>query len=106
VRDNIHSTDVASFIFEYFKNPRIGEVYNIGGGYGNSISILEAIDKIEQISSLKQSFEILDEARVGDHICYYSDLSKAMGHYKNWEVEIKIESILERMIEQWRKKIR
>ena len=65
MRDNIHSTDVANFIFEYFKNPRIGEVYNIGGGYDNSISILEAIDKIEQISSLKQSFEILEEARIG-----------------------------------------
>lgn len=105
VRDNIHSTDVANFIFEYFKNPRIGEVYNIGGGYDNSISILEAIDKIEQISSLKQSFEILEEARIGDHICYYSDLSKAREHYKDWKVKIKIDSILELMVDQWRKKL-
>ena len=90
MRDNIHSTDVATFIFEYFKNPRIGEVYNIGGGYDNSISILEAIDKIEQISSLKQSFEILEEARIGDHICYYSDLSKAKNITKTGKLKLKL----------------
>ena len=105
VRDNIHSTDVASFIFEYFNNPRIAEVYNIGGGFNNSISILEAIEKIQDISSIKQSFEITSDARIGDHICYYSDLSKAKKHYPNWEVTIGLETLLERMIEKWKTKL-
>ena len=44
VRDNIHSEDVARFMYDSAKAPRIGEVYNLGGGKANSCSILEAFE--------------------------------------------------------------
>ena len=84
VRDNIHSWDVANFIYEFFKSPKISSVYNIGGGYNNSISLIESIKKIEDISGKKMIYEYSDNSRKGDHICYYSDLSKIKKDYPNW----------------------
>ena len=85
VRDNIHSLDVARFIAAFIANPRPGEVYNIGGGRGNSCSILEAFAKIEAISSKPMIYEYVDKNRSGDHICYISDLSKMTTHYPGLE---------------------
>lgn len=86
VRDNIHSYDVARFIEEFINSPRIGEVYNIGGGKDNSVSILEAFSIIENISGKPMKFNYVEQNRIGDHICYYSDLSKMKSHYPNWEI--------------------
>lgn len=86
VRDNIHSLDVARFIHAFIKAPRSGEVYNIGGGRANSISILEAFSLIESISGNPMSSEYVEQNRQGDHICYISDLSKMRAHYPSWEV--------------------
>ena len=86
VRDNIHSEDVAQFIDCFIKNPRSGEVYNIGGGKKNSCSILEAFEICKDISGKKQEFEYIDQNRVGDHICYYSDLSKIKEHYPTFKI--------------------
>src|ERR1035441_2524565 len=74
VRDNIHSFDVARFIHEFWERPRCGEVYNIGGGRANSVSILEAFDRIAQLSGRKMGYEYIEKNREGDHICYISDL--------------------------------
>ncbi len=84
VRDNIHSEDVALFISEFIKNPRVAEVYNLGGGRENSISILEAFNLIETISGKKMIFEYFDQNRIGDHICYISNLDKIKTHYPSW----------------------
>jgi len=86
VRDNIHSLDVVRFMHEFFKAPRCGEVYNIGGGRGNSISILEAFDRIASISGKPMQWEYVDKNREGDHICYISDLSKMKAHYSSWDI--------------------
>jgi CDP-paratose 2-epimerase len=86
VRDNIHSYDVARFIEEFIKKPRIAEVYNIGGGKENSISILEAFKLIENISGKPMKYKYVDQNRIGDHICYYSDLRKMKAHYPNWYI--------------------
>jgi len=86
VRDNIHSYDVARFIEEFIKSPRVAEVYNIGGGKDNTCSILEAFDIISQISGISMKFKYDEKNRSGDHICYYSDLSKMKKHYPNWEI--------------------
>jgi len=43
VRDNIHSLDVARFIAVFAAEPGCGEVYNLGGGRGDSCSILEDV---------------------------------------------------------------
>ena len=86
VRDNIHSHDVARFIEAFWENPRCGEVYNLGGGKNNSCSILEAFDRISQISGKPMHYEYVDKNREGDHICYYSDLSKCRNHHPGWEI--------------------
>jgi len=86
VRDNIHSLDVARFIHAFFEKPRSGEVYNIGGGRGNSVSVLEAFDRVAALSGKKMNFEYMDQNRTGDHICYISDLSKIKAHYPCWGI--------------------
>jgi CDP-paratose 2-epimerase len=95
VRDNIHSYDVARFIYEFGQNPRIGEVYNIGGGKENSCSILEAFEAVERLSGKSQHYVYREENRIGDHICYYTDLSKIKGHYGNWEITKTLNDIFE-----------
>jgi len=93
VRDNIHSYDVARFIEEFLKAPRIAEVYNIGGGKDNSVSILEAFDLIAKISGKPMKYKYLDQNRIGDHICYYSDLKKMKAHYPNWDITKSLEDV-------------
>ncbi len=88
VRDNIHSHDVAQFIEAFWQQPRSGEVYNLGGGRKNSISILEAFDRVASVTGKKMQSEYVDKNREGDHICYISDLRKIrhsfpfMGHHQ------------------------
>jgi CDP-paratose 2-epimerase len=104
VRDNIHSYDVARFIEEFIKAPRIAEVYNIGGGKDNSCSILEAFQIIESISGKKMLFEYSEINRIGDHICYYSDLSKMKLHYPNWGITKSLEQTMKEIYEAWEDK--
>lgn len=93
VRDNIHSLDVARFIEEFIKAPRVAEVYNIGGGKDNSVSILEAFDLIGKISGKPMKYKYIDQNRIGDHICYYSDLRKMKAHYPNWDITKSLEDV-------------
>ena len=98
VRDNIHSHDVVCAIEEYAANPRPGEVYNMGGGRTNSISMLEAIDKIEQMSGKKLKWKYVDQNRKGDHICYISNLSKFKSHYPKWSITVGLDEIFRQVI--------
>jgi len=98
VRDNIHSRDVVRAFEEFARNPRPGEVYNLGGGRGNSISILEAIDLVEQMSGKRIQWVYKDEARKGDHICYISDLRKFQNHFPDWNVSRDLNSILDELV--------
>ena len=102
VRDNIHARDVARFIAAFAADPRSGEVYNIGGGRGNSCSILEAFDIVKQITGKPVKHEYLAEHREGDHICYISDLSKARTHYPQWDISVSLDTIFIEIIEGWR----
>jgi CDP-paratose 2-epimerase len=99
VRDNIHSYDVIRAMEEFAANPRPGEVYNLGGGRANSVSILEAIDRIERMTGRKLNWVYHDQNRKGDHICYISDLRKLRGHYPNWTVTRRLDLILTEIIE-------
>jgi CDP-paratose 2-epimerase len=98
VRDNIHSHDVVRAIEEFAANPRPGEVYNLGGGRANSISVLEAIERIEQMTGSKLDWRYVEEARKGDHICYISNLGKFKNHYPNWKIMRGLDAILEEII--------
>jgi len=95
VRDNIHSSDVIQFMDLFISNPRIAEVYNMGGGKKNSCSIFEAFNLTEQITGKKMIYEYIDENRIGDHICYYSDLSKMKTHYPEFGITKNLNYIIE-----------
>jgi CDP-paratose 2-epimerase len=105
VRDNIHALDVARFIECFYQEPRNGEVYNLGGGRGNSCSILEAFDYAEQLSNQKMQFEYVDKNREGDHICYISDLSKIQAHYPQWAISKTLPVIFEEIYSAWQERI-
>ncbi len=105
VRDNIHSYDVARFIEEFFKNPRCGEVYNIGGGRENSTSILEAFERVANITGKPMNFKYLERNREGDHICYISDLSKMISHYPDWGITKPLQIVFEEIVESWEKRL-
>jgi CDP-paratose 2-epimerase len=98
VRDNIHSEDVASFIHQFYLKPRCGEVYNLGGGKKNSCSILEAFEIAESFSGRKQKFAYVDKNRIGDHICYYSDLRKMEQHFPGWKITRSLPHIMEELV--------
>ncbi len=106
VRDNIHSYDVARFIEEFIKAPRIGEVYNIGGGKDNTCSILEAFDMISEISGIEMHYQYSDQNRIGDHICYYSDLRKIKDHYPNWTITKSIKDIFQETYDAWKTRVK
>ena len=105
VRDNIHSHDVVRAIEEFAANPRPGEVYNLGGGRSNSISILEAIERIEQMSGKKLTWRYVEEARKGDHICYISNLSKFNKDFPKWKITRGLDAILGEIIASHRKQL-
>ena len=101
VRDNIHSYDVVQFMKEFIRNPRQGEVYNLGGGRENSISILEAFSLIEKISSKPMRYEYVDRNRKGDHICYISDLTKMRAHYPSWNITKDLVTTFQEIYDSW-----
>jgi len=105
VRDNIHSFDVATFIHAFIETPRCGEVYNLGGGKGNSCSILEAFKLVENFTGKPQRWSYSDTARVGDHICYYSDLRRMKQHYPNWQITKTLNQTVSEIVTAWRTRL-
>jgi CDP-paratose 2-epimerase len=102
VRDNIHSLDVARFIAAFVETPRSGEVYNLGGGKANSTSILEAFKIAESFTGKPQVHSYVEQNRVGDHICYYSDLRKMRNHFPSWDITQSLEATVRQIVEAWR----
>jgi CDP-paratose 2-epimerase len=99
VRDNIHSSDLVSAFWNFYLQPRPGEVYNIGGSRHSNCSILEAISRIESLSGFKLKYSLTDQARVGDHIWWISDVSKFRRDYPAWEYVHSLDDILEEIID-------
>ena len=102
VRDNIHSRDVLRAIHRFYEAPRPGEVYNIGGGRENSCSIIEAADLVAELTGARLRTEYVETPRVGDHICYISDLTKLRTDFPGWKVEISLRQIVQEIIDAWR----
>lgn len=105
VRDNIHSYDVARFIHAFINTPRQAEIYNIGGGRNNSCSIWEAFALTEKYSGKGMYHTYVDENRIGDHICYISDLTKMKAHYPGWDISISLEETIAQIVAVQTKKI-
>ncbi len=105
VRDNIHSADLIAAFDAFFRNPRSGEVYNIGGSRFSNCSMIEAIQICEQISGKQLNWEYKETNRIGDHIWWVSDVSKFQSHYPEWSLKHDINSILSQIhdasVERW-----
>jgi CDP-paratose 2-epimerase len=78
-----------------------GEVYNIGGGKQNSCSILEAFAAVEALTGIRQKYTYVDQNRIGDHICYYSDLRKMMQHYPGWSITRTLPDVFQEIVDSW-----
>lgn len=94
VRDNIHSYDVCTLFEEIYQKPRVAEVYNLGGCRPNSISILEAIDRLEELTGKQLKTEYQEAHRAGDHICYITDMKKFKEDYPRWTLTKNLDDIL------------
>ncbi len=105
VRDNIHSHDVVAFMKRFIAAPRCGEVYNLGGGRTNSVSILEAFRLVSEISGIEMHHVYLDQHRSGDHLCYISDLTKLKAHYPGWEITKPLRTTFEEIHAAWRNRM-
>jgi CDP-paratose 2-epimerase len=102
VRDQIHCSDVVSLFLEFQRAPRCGEVYNLGGGRPNSISILETVSALKAYGH-ELRWSLSEQNRIGDHICYISDITKLKTHFPAWRIEKNLDSILgELVLEQER----
>ncbi len=98
VRDQIHSYDVIQALWAFAQDPRPGEVYNLGGGKDNAASLLECVSMIEQKLGRPIQRTYREDARKGDHVCYYSDLSKLKAHYPSWSITRSLDAILEELL--------
>jgi CDP-paratose 2-epimerase len=98
VRDQIHSADVVAAFEAFIQAPRPGEVYNLGGGRENSVSMLEAIDLFRNITGRDFPVSYVDQNRIGDHICYISDTRKFQSHYPRWRITRSLEQIFQELV--------
>jgi CDP-paratose 2-epimerase len=97
VRDNIHAYDVCTAFLAFYERPRRAAVYNLGGGRGNSISIVEAIERFEDLLGKTLKVDYVERNRVGDHICYISNVGRLRADYPGWEVTRSLGDILEEL---------
>jgi CDP-paratose 2-epimerase len=98
VRDQLHAIDVIRAAHAFSLAPRPGEVYNLGGGRGNSASVLECIARLEEMTGRRMQVDYQPVNRVGDHICYITNLNKLRSHYPTWDVSRSLDDILEDML--------
>ena len=99
VRDNLHSFDLVNCFWEFYKKPKYGEVYNMGGGRYSNCSVLEALDIVEKLKNINIKKKIIKENRVGDHIWYVSNTKKFKKDYPNWKQKYNTKKIIEELIE-------
>lgn len=105
VRDNIHSHDLVSMFWEFFCNPRIGVVYNAGGSRHSNCSILEAIEMCKTLTAKEMNWSYEEDARIGDHIWWISDVRKFEQHFSSWKYHYGIKEILEEIIEAQKERL-
>jgi CDP-paratose 2-epimerase len=94
VRDAIHSADLIAAFIEFFKAPRPGEVYNIGGGRDSHCSVLEAIALAEEIAGQPLDSTYVDQNRIGDHIWWVGSNARFAGHYPDWRLQHDVPRIM------------
>jgi len=99
VRDNIHSHDLVNAFWHFFQEPRIAEVYNIGGGRYANCSMLEAINMVQEMTGREFNWIYSESSRLGDHIWWVSDISRFETHYPDWQFKHKLSDIMQAVID-------
>jgi CDP-paratose 2-epimerase len=100
VRDAIHSSDLIGAFDAFFRAPRSAEVYNIGGGRRSNVSVLEAIDLVQDVTGEEMTSSYKDEARTGDHIWWISDNGRFASHYPDWSQAYGVREIATELYER------
>jgi CDP-paratose 2-epimerase len=98
VRDQIHARDVIDAFWAFAQAPRPGEVYNLGGGKANAASLLECVEMVAKRTGKRPKLTYSEQNRIGDHICYYSDLRKLRAHYPGWSIRHSLDEIVDEMV--------
>ena len=98
VRDQIHCADVIRAFESFIQDPRPGAVYNIGGCKENAASVLEVINILQEDHGLELNYTLSDENRIGDHMCYYSDMAKFKSDYPAWSIQHSLKDIISEMV--------
>jgi CDP-paratose 2-epimerase len=105
VRDNIHSADLIAAFYEFYQDPEVAAVYNIGGGRESNCSMLEAIHLCQEIADRELQYSYAEDNRIGDHIWYISNLSKFKQRYPSWSIQYNVRDILRDIhitnVEKW-----
>ncbi len=105
VRDAIHSNDLVRAFEAFYREPRVAEVYNIGGGRFSHCSVLEAIQMSQEISGREIDWSYSETNRIGDHIWWVGSNERFQAQYPNWTMEYNVERILsdiyEANVERW-----
>lgn len=99
VRDQIHANDLANAFYHFIQNPKVGGVYNIGGGPDHSVSVLEAGELISKEVGKPFLFE-LHEGRKGDRQWDVHDVSKFKKDYPEWNYEYSLQDIIKDVCEK------
>jgi CDP-paratose 2-epimerase len=99
VRDNLHSLDVCRAVMAFYRRPAPAAVYNLGGGRANSVSMLEAIARFEDLYGRRLEWEYVEEPRRGDHICYISDVGRLRADYPDWDVSVSLDDIVAQFVD-------
>lgn len=106
VRDNIHSNDLVRAFWHFYKSPKAGAVYNIGGSRHSNCSVLEAIEIAETKAGKPLFFDVSEQAREGDHIWWISDVSRFQNDYPDWNYQYDLETIIEEIVDATKEKYR
>ncbi len=100
VRDNLHCADLVAAFAAVFRDPGVGEVFNIGGSRISNCSILEAIDGCEAICGHAMAWSYDPQPRRGDHIWWISDNGRFEGRYPEWCLRHDTSTILRQIYEE------
>lgn len=105
VRCNIHSRDLVEAFLVFANDPDIAAVYNIGGGRANSVSMLEAIDMVTEITGNELIPRYDPAPRIGDHRWWISDNESFSRRYPEWSQSYTVKGMLQEIwdtnVERW-----
>lgn len=100
VRDQLHVTDVASAVEAIWRDPpKPGTVFNLGGGRGTEVSVLEALALAEEITGRRAVVEHV-RGREDDHRWWVTDTSRLRDRY-GWKPTVGVREIIAELAQRW-----